>query len=104
MHHGINTRVGTVSLIDQQNHGKFRGKRFTQDKASLRKRALTGIDQQHHTIDHAQAAFHFATKISVARRIDHVYRDVRSPSVNTAVGHRGVLRENRDAFFFFQIP
>ena len=62
----------------------------------MRHRPLNGIDQQQHTVDHAQHAFHLATKVGVARRIDNV-------DVHTFIIDRQILGQDGDAPLLFQI-
>ncbi len=59
------TRVGPVGLVDHQDHGQVRGQRLAQHEPGLRQRALRGVDQQDHAVDHGQAALHLAAEIGV---------------------------------------
>ncbi|ETZ88419.1 hypothetical protein L829_1978 [Mycobacteroides abscessus MAB_030201_1075] len=60
------TGVGTVGLVDDQNHRQVRGESLAQHEPGLRQRALGGVDQQQHAVDHRQAALHLAAEIGVA--------------------------------------
>ena len=99
----VNTRVRAVSLVDDQNHRQLSGKRLPQHKASLGQRAFGGVNKEHDTIDHAESTFDLTTEVGVARGVNHVDGDFFPAGVWTRVGDRGVLGQNRDAFFFFQI-
>jgi hypothetical protein len=61
----------------------------------LGERALRGVDQQQHAVDHLQAAFHFAAEVRVTGRVDDVDRDIAA--VAGLVLYGSVLREDRDA-------
>ena len=52
--------------------------RFAQHKTRLRHRAFCRINQQQHTVNHVEYAFHFAAEISVTGRIDDVDLDCLS--------------------------
>jgi response regulator of citrate/malate metabolism len=58
--------VGTVGLVDQQDHGQLRLQRLAQHEAGLRQRTLRRVDQQHDTVDHRQAALDLAAEVGVA--------------------------------------
>ena len=70
--------------------GRPRSKAFLQHEAGLRQRALGGIDEQHHAVDHRQHPLHFAAEVGVARGVDDVDEHV-------AVVHGGVLGQDGDA-------
>ena len=103
VNHLIDARVGPVGLVHQQNYGQLRSQRFTQNEPGLRKRPFARIHEKNDTINHAEAAFHLTAEVCVARSVDHVDRDRASPSVNTVIGDGGVLRQDCDAFFFFEV-
>ena len=50
--HFLRARVGPVNLVDHEDGRQLRLQRFAQHVARLRQRALTGVHQQHHAIDH----------------------------------------------------
>ena len=65
-------RVGPVDLVHDQDHGQARLERLAQDEARLRQRALAGVDQQQHAVDHRQPALDLAAEVGVAGRVDDV--------------------------------
>jgi hypothetical protein len=60
------------------------------------KRALGGIDEQQHAVDHRQAALDLAAEVGVARGVDDV-------ELHVAVLDRGVLGEDRDALLALEV-
>ena len=88
--------VGPVGLVDHQDDGQARHQRLAQHEAGLRQRALAGVDEQEHAVDHGQAALDLAAEIGVARRVDDVDRHA------APVDHR-VLREDRDALLALEV-
>ena len=97
----LDARVGTVRLVDDQNHRKRGGERLAQHEAGLRQRALGGVDEQDDTVDHGQSALDLTAEVGVAGGIDHV--DDGDGSVGVAFVDGRVLGQNRDAFFFFEV-
>ena len=91
-----NAGVGTVDLVDDENHGKLGLKRLAQHEARLRQRPLARVDEKHNSIDHRQTALDLATEIGMARGVNDVDLDV-------AVTNRRVLGEDRDALLALQI-
>src|SRR5699024_7119549 len=61
-----------------------------------------GIHEQHHTVNHGQAAFDFATEVGVSWGINDVNRDVLTVRCWTRIEHGGVLGQDGDALFFFE--
>ncbi|CPY82565.1 Uncharacterised protein [Mycobacteroides abscessus] len=95
------TGVGTVGLVDDQNHRQVRGESLAQHEPGLRQRALGGVDQQQHAVDHRQAALHLAAEIGVAGGVDDV--DDRHRAIRVVAVHRGVLGQDGDALFLLQV-
>jgi len=62
----------------------------------LRHRTFLCIDQQQNAVDHRQHALDLAAEIGMARGIDDI--DMRA-----FIFDRAVLRQNRNATFFFKI-
>jgi hypothetical protein len=54
--------------------------------ADLRHRALRGVDEQQHAVDHIHDALHLATKVRVAGRVDEIDLGVL-PSHARTLGH-----------------
>jgi hypothetical protein len=65
-------------------------------KTGLRKRSLGCVYQEECPVDHSHDSLHLAAEISVARGIDDVYFGITHHD-------RGVLGENGDSAFFFEI-
>ena len=93
--HLLRTRVGSVDLIDDNDGRQFGFESFAQYVAGLRQRTFAGVDQQHHSVDHFQCAFHFATKIAVAGRIHDV-------DLHVVIEDGRVLGQNGDAALALQ--
>ena len=79
----------------------MRGQRLAQHEAGLRQRPLGRVDQQQHPVDHRQPALHLAAEVGVAGGVDDV--DHGDAAVGVMPVHRGVLGQDRDAFFAFQV-
>ena len=75
VHDFINACVGTIDLVDHQNHGQSKFERLAQHEPCLRQWAFTRVDEQQHRVDHGERAFYFAAKVGVARGIDDVDLD-----------------------------
>ena len=88
--------VGTIDLVDHEDHREVRLERLAQHEARLREGTLAGIDEQDDRVDHGQSALDLAAEVGVARRVDDV--DLR-----LAVPDRRVLGEDRDALLALQI-
>ena len=101
------TGVGTVGLVDAQDDRQLRLKRLAQHETGLRQRAFGCVDEQHHAVNHRDAALDLAAEIGVARGIDHVDGDAVRFTVlrreRAGVLDRRVLGENGDALLTFQI-
>ncbi len=72
------------------------GECFAQNEASLSLRAIVGVHDQQHPIDHAEGAFHFTTEVSVTGCIENI-DDLATPMDGGVFGLDGY------AFFFLQI-
>ena len=89
-------RVGPVDLVDDQDHVQLQLERLAQHEAGLGQRALAGVDQQQHAVDHRQPALDLAAEVGVPGRVDDV--DLRP-----AVAHGRVLGQDRDALLALEI-
>ena len=89
-------RVGPVDLVDDEDHVQLQLERLAQHEARLGQRALAGVDQQQHAVDHRQAALDLAAEVGVAGRVDDV--DLRP-----AVADGRVLGQDRDALLALEI-
>ena len=79
----------------------MRVERLAQHEPGLRQRALGRVDQQQHPVDHGQAALHLAAEVGVPGRVDDV--DDCDRSVGVVAVHGGVLGQDGDALFLFQV-
>jgi hypothetical protein len=89
-------RVGPVDLVDDEDDRHVLRQRLAQHEAGLRQRALGGVDEQRHAVDHRQAALDLAAEVGVARGVDDVDEQVLATD-------RGVLREDRDALLALEV-
>ena len=89
-------RVRPVDLVDREDHRQLALERLAQHEPGLGQRALAGVDQQQHAIDHRQTSLHFSPEVRVAGRVDDVELDA-------AVADRGVLGEDRDPLLPFEV-
>ena len=96
VHDLLAARVGPVDLVDDEDHRKPCLERLAQHEARLWKRALAGVDEQQHAVDHRQRALDLAAEVRVAGRVDDV-------DLDAAVADRGVLREDRDALLALEV-
>ena len=80
----MNTLIGTVDLIDDNNDTMPQLQGAAEDEAGLRHGAFRSIYQQDNTIDHLQDTFHFPAEIRMTRSIHNV-------DLGIAIGDGGVL-------------
>ena len=99
----LDAAVGAVDLVDNDDHGQVGGKRLAQHEARLGQRAFRSVDEQNDAVDHAQAALDLAAEVRVTRGVDDVDRDATGDRVLAGVVNGGVLREDRDALFAFEV-
>ena len=88
--HFIGASVVTIDLVDDHDGRQVARQGFLQHVAGLRERALGGIDEQHHTVNHGESSLDLTTEVGVARRVDQV-------DLHTFPLHRRGLGENGDA-------
>ncbi len=93
---GVDAGVGAVDLVDDQDHRQPRLERLAQDEARLRHRALGGVDQQQHPVDHRQPALDLAAEVGVAGGVDDV-------ELHPAVMQGGVLGQDRDPLLALEV-
>ena len=82
--------AGTIDLVDHDDRRPPESERLPQHESRLRHRPVERVDDEQHTVDHAQNALDLSAEIGVARRVDDVDLGVVPPD-------GGVLGENRDA-------
>src|SRR3546814_17611216 len=66
------TLFRSIDLVDDDDRLEPERERLAGDELGLRHRALGGVDEQDHAIDHRQDAFHIAAEIGVAGGVDDV--------------------------------
>ena len=88
--------VGPVDLVDDEDHRQLRLERLAQDEARLRQRALRGVDEEQHPVDHRQPALDLAAEVGVAGGVDDVH-------LHPVVVDRGVLGEDRDPLLALEV-
>ena len=88
--HLVGAGVAAVDLVDDDDRRQVEGERLLQHVAGLRQRALGGVDQQQHTVDHGQGPLDLAAEVGVAGRVDQV-------DLDALPGDRGGLGEDGDA-------
>ena len=88
-------RIRAVDFVNNHNGRKPCLERFAKHVTGLRKRAFTGIDQQHHSINHLQRPLHLTTEIAVPGRIHDI-------DLHALIENRRVLGQNGDAALAFQ--
>jgi hypothetical protein len=101
------TCVATVNLVHHQDDRKTGGKRLTENEASLWQRTLRGVHEKYNAIDHRQTTLDLAAEVSVTWGVNNVDSDAISMAGFlggwTRVAYSGVLGEDRDALFAFQV-
>ena len=94
--HRVRALVGPIDLVDHHDRAQPQAQRLAEHELGLRHRALGGIDQQQHAVDHGQDALDLAAEIGVARRVDDV--DARA-----LPDHGGAFRQDRDAALALEV-
>ncbi len=88
--------VGPIDLVDDQDDRKPRLERLAEHEPGLWQRALGGVDEKEHAVDHGQAALHLAAEIGVTGRVDDVH-------LHAAPSHGGVLGQDGDALLALEV-
>ena len=106
-HDLLDAGVRAVHLVHAQDHRQLGLQGLAQHEAGLRQRALRGVDEQHHAVDHRDAALDLAAEVGVTGGVDDVDRDAFGMAVllgeRAGVLHRRVLRQDGDALLALQI-
>ena len=89
VHDLADARVGAVHLVHAEHHRQPGLERLAEHEARLGQRALRGVHQQHHAVDHGEPALDLAPEVRVAGSVNEVELDA-------AMAHRRVLGEDRD--------
>ena len=92
----VRAGVAAVDLVDRDDDRQAPGHRLLEHVAGLGQRALGGVDEEEHRIDHQQRALDLAAEVGVAGRVDDVEAD---PGV---VDGR-LLGEDRDALLALEV-
>jgi len=82
--------AGAVDLVDHHDRRAAEGERLAQHEARLRHRAVEGVHDEEHAVDHAQDTLDLAAEVGVARRVHDV-------DLGVAPADAGVLGEDGDA-------
>ena len=94
--HLVRTGVLAVDLVDDDDHLRAALHRLLQDELGLRLRAVVGVHDEQHAVDHAQDALDLAAEVGVAGGVDDV-------DVVAVVLEGGVLGADGDALFAFEV-
>ena len=70
--HFVESCVGFVNLVDDDDDFKSERQRFFDDETRLRHRTFLRVDEKHDAVDHLQHTLDFARKICVSRGVDDV--------------------------------
>jgi hypothetical protein len=89
-------RTRAIHLVDDDNRAQPLLQRLQRDEARLRHRSFDGVDEQQHTVDHAEHTLDLAAEIRMAGRVDDV-------DVGVEIANRAVLGEDRDATFALDV-
>ena len=88
--------VGPVDLVQGDDDRQMPRHRLLEDVAGLRQRALGGVDEEQHGVDHQQAPLDLAAEVGVTGRVDDVQADA-------LVVDGRLLGEDRDPLLALQV-
>ena len=71
----VGAGVLAVDLVEHDHGGQPGGQRLGEHVAGLGQRALGGVDEQHHAVDHRQRPLDLTTEVGVAGGVDEVDPD-----------------------------
>ena len=94
--HLVRAGVFAVDLVDDDDGLGADFERLAEHELGLRLRAVEGVDDEEHAVDHLEDALHFAAEIGVAGSVDDV-------DVVILVLERGVLGLDGDALFALEV-
>ena len=92
----LDSRVGAVDLVDDEHDGQSLLEGLAKDEPSLGQGTFGGVDERDDGVDHRQSPFDLAAEVGVTGRVDDVDGEVVPLD-------RGVLGEDGDALFAFQV-
>ena len=88
--------VGPVDLVHHEHDRQPGLERLAQHEAGLGQRALRGVHQQQHAVDHGQPTLDLAPEVGVPRSVDDV-------DLHPAPAHRRVLGQDGDALLPLEV-
>jgi len=99
VHDALDARLRLVALVDDDDRLQAELKRLREHEPRLRHRTLERIDEQQAAVGHAEHALNLAAEVGVTRGVEDVDAVDLAAVLAFAdgVGHRAVLREDRDA-------
>ena len=92
----MDTLVGAVDLVDDNDDAMAQLQRTGKDEARLRHGALGSVDEQDNAVDHLENTLDLAAEVSVARSIDDV-------DLGVTVANGSVLGKDRDAALTLEV-
>ena len=105
---GVDARVRAVDLVDDRDDGQPGLQGLAQDEPGLRQRPLRGVDEEDDAVDHGQPSLDLAAEVGVPGGVDdvdgHASGGAEPGGRGARVADGGVLGEDRDALFAFEIP
>ena len=96
VHHLMDALVGPIDLVHHHDDPVPHLQSTTQHKAGLWHRALGGVHQQNHAVDHLQNTLHLAAEVSVARGVHNI-------DLCVAVANGGIFGQNGNAALTLQV-
>ena len=96
VHNLLHALVGTVDFIDNHDGLQMCLQGLAQHVFGLGHRALIGINQKQHAINHVQHALHLAAKIGMARGIQNI-------NLHAIMHNSGIFGQNSNATLTLQI-
>jgi hypothetical protein len=96
VHDLLGLDAGPIDLVDHDQGRQAHLEGLLGDEPGLGHRPLVGVDDQEHGVDHAEHALDLTAEVGVAGRVDQV-------DPHALPGHRGALRQDRDAALALEI-
>ena len=88
--HFLRASIGAINLVDYEDGRQSGFKSFAKHVSGLRQRTLTGVDKQHHSVDHLESALDFTAEVAVPGGIDDI-------DLHIVIKNRGILGKDSDA-------
>jgi hypothetical protein len=102
VHHPVRARARAVDLVDDDNRVEAHIEGLLRHEARLRHRAVLGVHQQAHAIDHRQHALDFAAEVGVSWGVDDI-DPVLSAIALVRPADGGVLGKDGDAALALEV-